>query len=208
MGSNAQRRREARERVQEMRRQEAANQRRRSTWFAVGLAVLVILTIGGIAWAVQVGGNEPAPGGIDGVRTFDYAGGQHTSDNVDYAESPPVGGEHDNVWQNCAIYDKPIRDENAVHSLEHGAVWIAYSPDLPQSDIDALAGRFDETYLLLSPYPGLEAPVVASAWNTQLALDGVDDPRLDAFVTKYRQGEQTPEPGAACEGGTSATVAP
>jgi hypothetical protein len=207
MGSNAQRRREARERVQQMRREEAARQRRRSTLLGVGLAVLVVLAIGGIAWAVQVGSKEDAPVAIDGVETFEYTAGQHTDSDVKYSEDPPVGGEHDDNWQTCDIYDQPIRDENAVHSLEHGAVWITYDPTLPQADIDSLTGRFGDNYLLMSPRPGQEAPVVATAWNNQLTLDSVDDPRLDAFVTKFRQGEQTPEPLATCDGGVTDTVA-
>ena len=61
--------------------------------------------------------------------------------------------------------------------------------------------------MVLSPYDGLPGPVVASAWGTQLVLTGVDDPRLEEFIKAYRQGPQTPEPGAACTGGCAATSA-
>jgi hypothetical protein len=60
--------------------------------------------------------------------------------------------------------------------------------------------------MVLSPYPGLPAPVVASAWGKQLKLTGADDPRLAAFIREYRQGPQTPEPGAACTGGLDPTA--
>jgi hypothetical protein len=60
------------------------------------------------------------------VMTYDVGqGGKHTAGEVDYAQNPPVGGAHNPVWQNCGFYDKPIRDESAVHSLEHGAVWTS-----------------------------------------------------------------------------------
>ncbi len=49
---------------------------------------------------------------------------------------------------------------------------------------------------------GLPAPVVLSAWNHQLQLQSADDPRIDAFLAKYVQGAQTPEPGALCSNGT------
>jgi hypothetical protein len=209
MGSNAQRRREARERVQAMRKQEAARQRRRHTLFGIGLAVVVVLAIGGIAWAVKVGTEqdtaEPVVADIEGVKSYDYTAQEHTDEPVDYKESPPVGGPHDPTWQNCEIYDQPVRNENAVHSLEHGAVWIAYDPDLPQASVDSLKEHVDGNFILMSPYPGLKTPIVLSAWNTQLALGGIDE-RLDQFITKYRQGEQTPELGAPCTGGTSETV--
>jgi hypothetical protein len=57
----------------------------------------------------------------------------------------------------------------------------------------------------MSPYPNLPAPVVASAWSTQLKLDSATDPRLDLFLKYYREGPQTQEPDAPCTGGTSTT---
>ena len=53
---------------------------------------------------------------------------------MDYPTSPPAGGAHDAAWLDCGVYDEPIRDENAVHDLEHGTVWISYRPDLDDDD--------------------------------------------------------------------------
>ncbi|UNX53333.1 DUF3105 domain-containing protein [Georgenia sp. TF02-10] len=44
-----------------------------------------------------------------------------------------------------------------------------------------------------------------SAWGVQLSVDDAADPRIDAFLAKHVQGEQTPEPGASCSGGTTDT---
>jgi hypothetical protein len=109
------------------------------------------------------------------------------------------------MWQTCGLYDKPIRDENAVHSLEHGAVWITYLPNLPnlpQDEIERLRDLTESNdYVLVSPYPDLDSPVVASAWGKQLALESAEDPALERFIQVYVQGPQTPEPGAPCSGG-------
>ena len=111
-------------------------------------------------------------------------------------------------WQNCGIYDQPINNENAVHSMEHGAVWITYQPDLPKAQVDKLKELASEDYMLLSPYPGLPAKVVASSWNNQLKLDSADDPRLPKFISKYKNNRaETPELGAACDGGVSTVAA-
>ena len=141
----------------------------------------------------------------DGVNTnFSFVGNNHVAagETVPYAELPPVGGPHDAVWQNCGYYAEPIRSENGVHSLEHGAVWVTFRPDLPADQIErlqTLAG--DQPYLLVSPVPDLPSPVVASAWNNQLPLESIDDDRFDQFVRYFQQGPQTVEPGARCSGG-------
>jgi hypothetical protein len=142
---------------------------------------------------------------IAGVETFDVASAEHTTADVDYPQDPPAGGPHDPSWQKCQVYDAPIRAEHAVHSQEHGAVWITYQPDLPEEDVEALAAYAeDQPYLLISPYPDLEDPVVASAWGAQLRLDDVDDPRLQAFIDRY--AGNGPERGASCESGVEDTV--
>jgi len=162
--------------------------------FIAGFAALVIVD------ARQKTGRTPP----DGVQTFDVGpAGQHTEADVTYKQTPPAGGQHNPVWQNCGYYAEPVRDENAVHSLEHGAVWITYSPDLPQDEVEHLRDLAqNQTYVLVSPYEeGLPSPVVASAWGKQLRLESASDPNLERFIGAYRQGPQTPEQGASCTGG-------
>jgi len=118
------------------------------------------------------------------VKTYDVGpAGQHTEGEVDYEQSPPAGGEHNPVWQNCGYYAEPVRDENAVHSLEHGAVWITYSPNLSEDEVERLRDIAEnETYVLVSPYEGLPSPVVASAWGKQLSLQSAEDPDRERFI--------------------------
>ena len=126
----------------------------------------------------------------------------HVSGPIDYDRIPPLGGEHNARWLACDVYDEQVPVEFAVHSLEHGAVWVTYRSDLPADQVAALTDAVPDTYIVLSPVDDLPAPVVATAWGVQLALTGVDDPRLEEFITEYRQGPQTPEPGASCTGGS------
>jgi hypothetical protein len=143
---------------------------------------------------------------IDGVRSYGpFAANIHVTGQVNYPQTPPTGGEHFASWQNCGIYNRPIQNELAVHSLEHGAVWITYQPDLPVDEVERLKNLLrGQSYTLLSPYPDLPVPIAASAWGVQLTTDNASDERLNQFVRKYRQGAQTPEPGAACVGGQGA----
>jgi hypothetical protein len=139
---------------------------------------------------------------LDGVAVYSDLSRAHSEAPQTYAQVPPVGGVHSSAWQNCGVYDQPVRNESAVHSLEHGAVWITYRPDASQVTIDTLRNLVrGQTHVLLSPYPDLPRPVVASAWGLQLALDDANDTRLSQFVSRYAAGPQTPEPGAPCNGG-------
>jgi Protein of unknown function (DUF3105) len=174
----------------------------RRTYIIIGLIAAVF--IAGFAALVIVDARQKAASSPpDGVQSYDVgAAGQHTEGEVDYAQSPPVGGEHNPVWQNCGFYEEPVRDESAVHSLEHGAVWITFTPDVPQDEIERLSDLSEgNDFVLVSPYADQETPIVATAWGKQLALESAEDSNLERFINAYSQGPQTPEPGALCTGG-------
>lgn len=141
---------------------------------------------------------------IADLETFTVESADHTEDTVDYPQDPPAGGPHAPAWQMCRAYDAPIRNENAVHSQEHGAVWITYQPDLPETEVKQLDKLAETRYVLVSPYPDLDDPIVASAWGAQLRLDTADDPRLGEFITRF--AGNGPEPGANCDSGIETTV--
>jgi hypothetical protein len=172
------------------------------TWIAVlgGGAVATIALI------VVLLAPRPIPT-LDGVQVYPSQSGSHSEAPQTYPQTPPVGGVHSAQWQNCGIYDQPVQNEKAVHSLEHGAVWIAYRPDLAAADVETLRSLArGRSHVLLSPYPDLPSPVVATAWGLQLPTDSVGDARLLLFIQRYAQGPQTPEPGAACTGGVGTPI--
>ncbi len=172
----------------------------------IGGTVLFTVLIIGIV-ALNSGSNAAIRNtDIEGVEVFPRPVPSHVNDPVSYDQLPPVGGPHYSVWQQCGVYTEPLFDEYAVHSLEHGAVWITYQPDLDAEQVTALQDiTRRSTHRLLSPYPGIDSPIIVSAWGYQLRLESADDVRLMQFILKYEQGEQTPEPGAVCSGGVTLT---
>ena len=149
------------------------------------------------------GSGNAACSEIKGLTTYRNTAG-HVQGPVTYDQTPPVGGPHDAVWLNCGIYTKPVPNENAVHDLEHGAVWVTYDPSLPAESVTKLRARMPSTYTVLSPYPGLPGPIVLSAWNAQVTVSSVTDARISQFFDKYRNSGNAPEPGAPCTGGLDA----
>lgn len=165
----------------------------------IGLLVVVaVAALGGLLWLSL----RPEPE-IEGVVQFPRPSRGHESGlEIPFGELPPAGGTHDPAWQNCGIYDEPINTANAIHSMEHGALWVTYQPDLPAEQIAAIQDRFrGQTFTLISPYPEQRSPVVLTTWGVQLEVDSIDDDRVGPFVERYRLGPNTPERGAACTNG-------
>ncbi|MFQ6172418.1 DUF3105 domain-containing protein [Oryzobacter sp. R7] len=191
--------RAGRDKLEALRKEQQAKERRTRLVLITSVLTVILLIAGIVGFTIwRDVSTRPT---LDAVQTFEVSR-DHTTDPVTYEQTPPVGGNHSPTWLNCGVYTAPVPNENAVHSLEHGAVWVTYRPDLPADQVEQLVDSLPDTYMVVSPFEGLDAPVVASAWGTQLKLTGVDDPRLEEFVKEYRQGPQTPEPGASCTGGT------
>lgn len=169
----------------------------RTTLIALG-AVAGVIVLGVLLWL----GLRPEPE-IQGVVTFPRPSQGHEQNlDIPFGELPPAGGVHDPAWQNCGIYDTPLNTANAIHSLEHGAAWVTYQPDLPAETIAAIEDRFrGQTYTLVSPYPEQRSPIVLTTWGVQLEVDDIDDDRVGKFIERYRVGPNTPERGAACTNG-------
>ena len=136
-----------------------------------------------------------------GIEVYPATTNRTTGEPVDYEREPPTNGDHDPLWQNCGFYERPVKDRHAVHSMDHGVVWVTYSPDLPGGQVDELRSYGEEGYVIVSPYPGQDAPVISTSWRVQLELDGPDDPRLRRFVDQFRISEIAPLSGNRCTGG-------
>ena len=193
------------------RKAETSDRARELLWWIVG-AGFTLVAVGGLYMDTRP--TPPPPRGSQpaGVETFTELGRLHVQGNVSYDRSPPAGGDHAPVWLNCGVYDQPVSNENVVHSLEHGAVWIAYQRSLSSAAVaslrDLVESQYDGSgrYVILSPVPGLESPVVATAWGHQLKLHHASDPRIKQFIEYFREGPQDLESGAPCIGGTGSPI--
>ncbi|CAN5349522.1 DUF3105 domain-containing protein [soil metagenome] len=196
------------EKVAEFQRKQAADRRKRVLGFSIGgVAVLAVIAL--VVSVIVINAKpkvDPASISISGLKTWSDLAQTHVATTVDYqgtlGMNPPAGGPHNQVWLNCGIYTQPQVNENAVHPLEHGAVWVTYDASkVTGAALTKLQGEMPGTYSILSPYVGLPAPIVASAWGAQVQLKSASDPRLQQFIAKYWKSASAPEPGAPCTGG-------
>ncbi|MFH8493757.1 DUF3105 domain-containing protein [Streptomyces coeruleorubidus] len=203
-------------RIEEMRRTERARERRNRVITITLSAVIVAGVVGFGAYALNKADEKDEQQAaavkkpVRGEKTWDAKklGRNHVQAAVDYPMNPPVGGDHNQAWMTCdgTVYTKAIGKENAVHSLEHGAVWVTYNDKAAEADIEKLSDKVSRTpYTLMSPVDDQPGTITLSAWGYQLTVDKASDPRVEQFLTKYVQGSQTPEPGAACTNGLTQT---
>lgn len=185
-------------------------QHRRNLFVFGGLGLLAVAVVTVVALVVtgsiQARNQtaEAARNPIVGVKTFPNLTQNHVQTSVNYPQQPGVGGDHSATWTNCGIYTDPVDEQRAVHSLEHGAVWISYKQDLSSAEVGTLTALTKgKPYVLLSPNPKQTATITATAWGTQLDVTDAGDTRLPVFIKAYAMGPQTPEPGAPCSGGTN-----
>jgi len=181
-------------------------QRRQVPWgLILSIALVAVFAVVVIGYALTRPGsgsastapylNElPAAEKITGITFKSESDRTHRAGAASQGNMPPVGGSHSAVWADCTgtVYPK--------HSLEHGAVWITYQPDLPQTQIDALAAMVrGASYTLVSPYPDQQSPIAVQSWGYQLSVDSADDPRLTEFIDTLRNNPRAaPEPGGSC----------
>lgn len=199
-------------RIAEMRRADQSRDRRNKAIAITTSAAVVTALIGFGAWVMIDQQNKKeakeafAKGPVAGEQTWDAKklGNKHVDTPVKYEMTPPVGGDHNPRWMNCDgdVYKNPIPEINAVHSLEHGAVWVTYNEKAAPAEVEKLAAKVAKTpFTLMSPVKEQSGAIMLSAWGKQLTVDKADDARVAQFFTKYIHGPQTPEPAAPCTNG-------
>jgi hypothetical protein len=173
------------------------------------IAAVCLLSLTGCTGTAKKVTPAPSPT-IGDVRVYTDLSHVHLTKGeygITYPQSPPVGGAHSPVWLKCKAYSVELPKVNAVHSLEHGGIWVTYQPALPAAQVttlDQLVG-VNEEFVMVSPYADQASPVVVTAWGLQLDVQTADDPRIVQFIRTYAGGDQGGEKGVGCAS-TGATL--
>jgi hypothetical protein len=106
----------------------------------------------------------------------------------------PTSGPHrgDPV---CGVRETPLTVDEQVASLAAGLVLLQHDPGLAADDLRELR-RLVERHdrVVVAPAPGLEAPVVGTAWRHRYEQDELAIDRVETFVTGYRGRSPDPRP--------------
>lgn len=166
------------------------------------IGILIIAVVGFLVWLANF--SEKRYGqGPEGQQFFQAQARVHIDPgdpHPAYNSNPPTGGWHYPTPIQSGIYDEELIDEQIVHNLEHGHIWITYRADLDQAVVNKLADIANDvgSQIVMSPRPANNAPITLSAWQYLLELDSLDEDLINQFIRVHRGvagPEQLPDHG-------------
>ena len=109
-------------------------------------------------------------------------------EHAPYTTNPPSSGPHYDTPEPWGIKSAPITDEYAVHSLEHGTVWITYLPDKISRDelkqLESIANKYRR--IILSPRPANDSLVAVVSWGRIQKFNQFDADKINLFAERNR----------------------
>lgn len=154
--------------------------------------VAILVVFGIVQWIIN-----QFPKGQDYSVAFPVLGRDHISDGAprpDYNSNPPTSGSHYASPANVRFYFEELPDEQLVHNLEHGHVWISYKSNLPTEIIKVLKG-FAGRNTIVTPRPANDFDIALASWGRldKFNIDGdsIDKQRIKNFILRYQN--QGPE---------------
>ncbi|HEX9503447.1 MAG TPA: DUF3105 domain-containing protein [Patescibacteria group bacterium] len=124
-------------------------------------------------------------------QTFPNLGQEHitqaSTDHKPYNSNPPTSGPHWPQPANWGAYSTTQADEQMVHNLEHGGIWISYKPGRVDKNTINLLNDFAKRYplIIVEPRDKDDAAIALAAWTHLQNLDKYDEHAILEFINAY-----------------------
>lgn len=168
---------------------DARKARRKTVLKKTGFWVAGLAVIFAIGWLLV---NVTGPKEPDRSQGIPILGREHIADGTvytSYNSNPPTSGPHYAVPAPARFYDRELPDEQVVHNLEHGHIWIAYRPSLPKDAVNMLKD-FSGGNIIVTPRSQNDADIALAAWGRldKFNVEGgiVDKQRIKDFISRYQ----------------------
>jgi len=178
-------REKARDRAENMRKL-----KKYSAWIGT-IVVIGVLVYWGVTAADKAEDSRPGEQQASEGREHIKVGDQHAG----YKTNPPTSGPHaEPIAFNS--YDTEIADENAIHNMEHGGIWITYK-DISEEEIAQLKDiqRKHPKSVILSPRSANDSRISVTSWQRLMHLEVVDVEMIESYIEKNIN--RSPEPLAS-----------
>lgn len=172
----------------------------KTTWL-----VIIVILLGLAGWGITKAVQSNAPEEADYSVFYEAQNRNHIevgAEHPPHNSNPPSGGWHYALTSHKGFFDEPIPDENVIHNLEHGDVWISYHPRISQEAKSELK-KFAFSKILISPRETNDTDIALVAWERvdKFNLDGGQLPegRIRDFIKRYRDKGPERIPAGAME---------
>lgn len=168
------------------------------TVFVLGVGIW-LLSKGAASTPINDTKPLPVSKPVAGVQEFKIVGRDHVAVGTTvttYNSNPPTSGPH---WPDPAksgVYDNQLPDEELIHDLEHGYIWISYRVAKEATDSAGISGdekkklteivTGESWKMILEPREQDDAKIVLAAWGRLLKMDSLDEGKIKEFIATYR----------------------
>lgn len=134
--------------------------------------------------------NEVQATSLEGmVEEFELEASVHVepgTKDIVYKTNPPTSGTHWTEAEIWGISEDEVPDGKAVHSIEHGGIWISYKPDkIDRETLTILEELQKENRrsVVLSPRADNDSAIVVASWGRMMKLEEASFKK--SIVQKY-----------------------
>lgn len=117
-----------------------------------------------------------------------------------YTSNPPTSGPHYGQTAFSGFRDKAIADQNIIHNLEHGDVWIAYHPRVSE-EIKNQLKEFGAAKVIITPREANDTDIALAAWGRldtfNIENNALPAERVSDFIKRYTNKGPERVPGAS-----------
>ena len=181
-------------RKQEKQRLQEIQQRdrwiRKVSFWAVTMLIIGSLGYGVVYLATRP--EKPMHGTVSPILGRDHIpiGTAHPQ----YNSNPPTSGSHYAKEAEWGVYQNELPDEQLVHNLEHGGIWISYKPNIDpaiKAKLDLIGNRYKET-VIVTPRAKNDSMIALASWGRLEKLDNFDEAEIINFIDANKN--KSPEP--------------
>lgn len=164
--------------------------------FVIIYLLSIVILFGGILWINKMRSdarNIPAIG-----TSFPIQGQEHIAvgaTHPEYNSNPPTSGWHYAQPATWGVHQDELPDEQLIHNLEHGGIWISYKDVDPttKSELERIARSNQK--VILTPRSKNDAPIVLASWGRSQKLEKFDRDAIINFIKANKN--KSPEPYAS-----------
>ena len=123
-------------------------------------------------------------------QVFENQGQEHIkvgASHPPYNSNPPTSGWHYSQPAKWGVHSKPLADEQAIHNLEHGGIWISYKniDQETKANLERIT-KANGSSIILSPRDANDAKIVLAAWTRLEKLESYDEAKILDFILRNK----------------------